>query len=367
MTLLFMDGFDTKDVAAKWALLADGTGVTSFTSSTRFGTGYAFSPDLSSGNAHTYGYVQNFTAASHVFVGAAIKAVLLSGQIYGPAFHVLAGDGGTTFHLFLVASSTGALQVWRGDGHTSTNDGSYHWIPNGTMLATTGPGVINANWHYVELGATLNASTGTAVVKVDGTQVISFTGNTKNGGTNSTIDMLGYFFLNNLNGFSNQAPSGGPIVDDLYICDSAGGVNNTFLGDVRVQTLLPGGAGSSTQFTPTGSGTNYLNVNEVPDNPATYNGSATSGQRDTYAMDNLVSGTGTIFAVQQVMSAFKTGAGSGSLKGAQKSGATVSYGATRSLGTSAVTYLDVFETNPASSAAYTSTEVDALEAGAEVV
>lgn len=364
MTLLFMDGFDTKDLAAKWTLLATGSGTTTLTSSTRFSSGYAFT---TSASVSSYGYTKSFTAASQVFVGAAIKAPVIAGQNYGPTFHVLAGDSGATWHLFLTVSSLGAVQVWRGDGHIADDGGSFHWAPHGTMLAASSNGVLDSNWHYVELGATINSSTGTAQVYVDGVQVINLTGaNTKNGGTNNSIDTLGYFYLQYSTFTSVSA--GAPTVDDLYVCNSSGSSpTNTFLGDVRVQTLLPTGAGTNTQLTPTGSGSNYANVNEVPDNPATYNGSATSGQHDTYAMGDLAAGTGTIYAVQQVMSAFKSNSGAASLKAAQLISGTLYYGATRTLGSSPTTYCDMFELNPDTSAAYTATIVNALEAGAEVV
>jgi hypothetical protein len=37
-------------------------------------------------------------------------------------------------------------------------------------------------------------------------------------------------------------------IDDLYVCDSTGSTNNTFLGDVRVDTVRPIGAGNYSEF-----------------------------------------------------------------------------------------------------------------------
>lgn len=356
-----MDGFDAEDTMAKWVFtttFTSGAGLAPvFTSSTRFGTGFAVTnTSITPPSTSVIRITKSFTASSQIFVGAAIKSPIQASQTFSTPFHVLLGDTATTAHLYLVNTTAGAIRLYRGDGTTVSFVTTF--TPGGTLLATSAAGVMDANWHYVEMSATLNATTGTVVVKVDGTQVISFTGNTKNGGTSTNIDAVIY----------QDMAWGATTIDDLYICNSAGSApTNTFLGDCRVQTCMPNGAGTSTQFTPTGSGTNYLNVNDVPDSTSTFNSDSTPGHRDTYAMANLASGTGTVFAVQQVMSALKTGAGSASLKAAQLSGATVSYGATRSLGTAAAAYADVFETNPATSATWTVADVNGLEAGAEVV
>ncbi len=353
MTFLFMDGFDVQDTTTKWINSMSGPqNPPTFTASTRFGAGYAMQVPGTGNVGERYYVTRSFTASAHAFVGAAVKPVFTSGQ-HVP-FFILGSDNSATCHLYLNITSLGAVGLWRGDGRSLS--------PSGTLLGTSANGVVSTDWHYMELGAVISDTVGAAVVKVDNSTVITFSGDTRNGGTSTDLDTLVHFA--GKTDTSTVMPSA--ILDDLYICNALGGVNDTFLGDMRIQTCSPSGAGSSTALTPTGSGTNYLNVNEVPDDTATYNGSATPGDRDTYALANLASGTGTIYAVQQVMTAFKTGAGSASLKAAQKSGATVSYGATQSLGTSPAVYLDVFETNPATSAAYTATEVNALEAGAEV-
>ena len=371
MTLLFMDGFDTQDTTTKWVVTTSlgGSPTPTWSASTRFGTGYCVSMPVT--NANYYYQLQAvITASAHVFLGAAVKTGIASGQNYSPPFHMLLGDSGATCHLYLVASTLGSLQLWRGDGRTIATSGAPYtaYGPNGTMLASTANGVIDAGWHYIELGATIDSSTGTATVCMDGATVLTFTGNTRNGGTLVNIDTImqasaGFLDVHDL----VNVGIGSIIMDDLYIANSAGSVNNTLLGDVRVQTLAPTGAGSSTGLTPTGSSSNYANVNEVPDSTATYNASSVSGTRDTYAMADLVSTSASVFGVQQTSVMFKSDAGAATMKAAQKSGATVSYGATRTLSTSPMLYRDMFEINPATSAAYTTSEVNALEAGAEVV
>ena len=330
MTMLFVDSFDAKDGVTKWPTFG---GTTSSTTRFSFGSSMLCADD-------TVPARQTFPAASQLFIGFAHRNDSNSGSNTA-AFLLLYGDSSTTLHLNLRLSGT-QLQLFRG----------------ATQIAAVSSVILPATWNYIEMSGTVDSTTGSAVVKINGTAVISFTGNTKAGGTNNTIDGIA------LNG---QHGGGNTYFDDLYICNSSGSTNNTFLGDCRAELLLPSGAGTSTQFTPTGSSNNWQNVNDVPDSTSTYNSDATAGHRDTYAMGDLIAGTGTIFAVQQVMAAFKTGAGTASLKAAQLSGATVSYGATRSLGTSPAVYADMFETNPATSVAWTASDVNNIESGAEVV
>lgn len=363
MTLLFVDGFDAQDTARKWSIITNGTGTISWTNSTRLGSGYAAQFSRSSTGV-VYGIQRNFTAASHIFLGAAIQHGRIPGQPYSPAFHVLLGDGGTTAHLYLVVNSVGALQLWRGDGRLAAVPGGAY-APNGTMIASSAAGLVDTNWHYIEIGATIDPAAGTATVQFDGTTAITFTGNTKNGGTNSSIDAVCYQGLNG-NYFGSYTDLGSPIVDDLYIANSSGSVNNSFLGDVRIQTLMPNADGTFTQWTPTGSSSHYQNVDEVPDNTATFNASSTSGQTDTYALTNTLPGTGTIFGVQQVTTAAKSDSGSASLIPVLlMPDSTMCYGATRLLGTSWTTYEDLYEKNPDGTVAWTTTVLDGMQAGVQ--
>jgi hypothetical protein len=330
MALLFMDGFDASDAALKWVSI----GTPTFATTTRFGTGKAMNPQASQTPTRA------FPASSQVYVGAAVS-VASFGAVRD--IFTLLGDTATTAHLVLnTSASGGSLELRRG----------------ATTLAVSAVGVLPAStWVYLEMSATIADTGGTCVVRVNGVEVINFTGDTKNAGTNSTIDALRLASNTGANVYS---------YDDLYLCDSTGSTNNTFLGDVRVQTLLPTGVGASTQFTPS-VGSNWDNVNDTPYVSTTYNSSATAGQRDTYAMSDLLSGTGTVFGVQDNILALKSDAGAASIKAALKSGATVYYDSTVALGTALGAFAAaVRETDPATSAAWTPTNVNALEFGAEV-
>ena len=104
--------------------------------------------------------------------------------------------------------------------------------------------------------------------------------------------------------------SSGMNFDDLYVCDSAGSTNNGFLGDCRIDTIYPSGAGNYTQFTPS-TGSNYTCVDETAPNTTDYVDGATVGDRDSYALGNLSAlSSQTVYGVQVNAAILKDDAGS---------------------------------------------------------
>lgn len=340
MALLWIDGFDIADMSIKYSGTSSATGSQSTTTTTRFNTGRHFST-----NGVNQFIKKTITPASKVITGFAFAGQ--TGQINSNvSFLVVYGDTGATAHLSLRLLSDGSVRLHLGDA--------------GTVLATSAPLSLRAvgKWSYIELSGTVADSGGRAIVRVDGVTVIDFTGDTKNGGTSTAIDTV------RLQGDYTVDCT---FFDDWYICDGTGVVNNDFLGDVRVQTLLPTGAGSSTQLTPTGVANNWDNVNDNPANTGTYNSDSVSGHRDTYAMADLNAYTGTVFGVQDVIMANRSDSGAANIKAALRSGGTVYYDATQNLGTSVSAYAAALrEADPATSAAWTVANVNALEFGAEI-
>lgn len=357
MALLYMDGFDVQDASLRWAQ----TGVASdytYAVATRLGSGKAVTINTTSTNTSS-SMIKGFPASASVYVGAAIQVGLeVDTGTNNPTANLFGiyTDSGATGHVYIRRLNTNTIAVYRGDPAAGSL-GS----PSGTLIASSPASTLDGNWHYIELYVTIHDTTGRVTVKVDGTTVIDFTGDTRNGGTSTNIDAVRFRtgkYLSNNNSVIT--------IDDLYVCDITGTINNTFLGDVRVQTLLPNAAGSSTQLAPTGSANNWANVNEVPFNNATYNASGTVGQLDLYGLSDLTAGTNSIMGVQTVAHMQKSDAGTANAKVAVKSGGTVYYDTTRSLGTSATGYTQVRETDPATSVAWTVSAANSLEAGMEV-
>lgn len=153
---------------------------------------------------------------------------------------------------------------------------------------------------------------------------------------------------------------------DFYICDQSGAVNNNFLGDVAVYTVLPDAAGSNTTWTPL-SGANYTNVNEAASNGDTsYNYSSTLNNRDTFSLANLTSLGGTVFGVAESIIVRKTGSKMTGVKATLKSGVTYGQGTEAILGTGYQLFQSIFQTDPNTAGSWTETTVNALEAGIEL-
>ena len=331
MALLLMDGFDIGDTAVKWPQSAQGG---SSSTTTRFGTGRSFLL-----NNFVYQLYKVVTTSTTLYMGAAVRISAADTNV----FMGLGADWQTspfTHHNLRITGNT-TLALYTGN----------------TLLTTyTHTSAFPGGWFYFELGGTLATSGGTAIVRIDGATVINFTGNTKSGGTSTSFDHV------TLKGDN----SGGKYVDDVYVCDGTGSSPyNTFLGEVRVHSITPSAAGSSTQWTPD-TGSNYARVNEIPYSASNYIQSSTVGQRDTYTMTDLPANTGTVLAVQNNIMAKKTDATVVGVKTALKSGASVYYGSTYNLSSNDTVYSDLRTTDPNTATAWTSAGVNALEAGIEV-
>ncbi|HEY5785862.1 MAG TPA: hypothetical protein VIT65_13895 [Microlunatus sp.] len=333
MSLLFIDGFDAGDFATKYTTIGSGAGTTA---TTRFSTGLSFYYSGAAGGSTLLR--KDFAASAKVVLGFAYRASGFNDSQPLLAFY---GDAGATPHTGLRIMASGAVALYR----------------SSTQIAISAAGVCQANaWHYIEMSATVSDTVGVVTAKVDGTQVVTFTGDTKNAGTATTLDRVD--FLNS---------AGLMYFDDLYLCDGLGAAPwNDFLGDMRVQTIRPTAAGSQTDLTPVGSANNWDTVNESPPSITDYNYSATVGARDLYAMGDIAAATNGVLGVQLVSVAHKTDSATRSVKNLVKVGSTVYASAAKVLAVSATPTLTVHQVNPATSAAWTVSEVNAIETGVEV-
>lgn len=237
----------------------------------------------------------------------------------------------------LAISSGGMLQLYRGT----------------TLLATATTALPINTWAYLEARLTIADSGGVFEARLNESVVVTFTGDTKQSATLSTANRI--YFVGR--GSKNA-------LDDLYICDGTGAVNNGYLGDCRVDALKPVGPGAYTEFTPQGAANNWDGVDEVPyDTDATYNATNVIGKRDSFDCSNLAAITGAIAGVQLAIMARKDDAGSRSLRSLTRVGGADYEGATIPVGTDYRYALQVVEQNPATSTAWTDTAVNGAEFG----
>lgn len=128
----------------------------------------------------------------------------------------------------LVCESTGAISLYQGS----------------TVLATTqGPVIVAGNWHFIEVD--FNQGTGAVTVRVDdadatGTPAITATGLSL--GSNHIAQMSF--------GGVNITAQEHSWIDDITVRDASGTINNSWLGDRRVATLLVDANGTAQGWTP---------------------------------------------------------------------------------------------------------------------
>jgi hypothetical protein len=210
-------------------------------------------------------------------------------------------------------------------------------------------------WFYVEFTIKLHDTLGTVTARVNGNVVGTVTGlDTKNAGTKTVFDTV------RVKGMGSSLC----VIDDFYISNDA-----TMLGNIKVETLYPNGDGSVNQWVGSDADSiqNYLLVNEVGAPVLTsYVESSTAGAQDLYTLTDLAAGTGTVRAVCAVAHAIKTDGGARQLKLLAR-GSSVNSSPIRDLGTTPVNQHWTTTVNPETGMAWTRAQVNALQAGVEVV
>lgn len=347
MSLLLLEGFDDgileSSIAGKWTSFQNNNGIS--TTYGRNGKGKWFA-NQTDHNTLTLGSDAHATA----ILGVACRFTSLVTQTnegYFPLrFH---GDSGAITHVAIGILDTGEIQVKRGDSTT--------------LATSSGLGLTTNVWYYIEAKVTVNDTTGAVVVKVNGTEVVNISGvDTRNGGTDGIVSQVRI----GMTGSGSQAsPFHG---DDIYICNGAGTTHNDFLGDGKVETLLPNGNGTYSQLVGSDADSvdNYLLVDEAIPSSADYVGSATDGSKDTYAYANLSDNTRVVKGVQATMYAAKSDTGAKSARQVLRTGAIDYIGSDESLSTTYTASVKVWEQNPNTATAWTGSEVDAAEFGFEV-
>ncbi|QQR69246.1 MAG: hypothetical protein IPI58_00745 [Alphaproteobacteria bacterium] len=340
MALRFMDGFDHYTTTASY-----GYKYSTYTVSAAPSTGRRSGSAAARLGNYGGDYIQKVMDDQTTWiVGFAYKREA-AGNSELPLVQLKDSTGSVQSGLYMHCSD-GLLRLWRGD--------------MSTLLATSSSAIPLNTWCYIELKTFINDTTGTLELRVNGTTVATYTGDTKQSSslnTARTIRLAGGVYSSSYYGF----------IDDLYVCDGAGTTNNDFLGDCRVDTLYPNGVGNSAQFTPTGSSANWENVKDTTiDEDTTNNASATSGQIDSFAFGDLSNLGSSVFGVQNNLVAKKDDAGTRTMRSVTRIGGTNYESADYSLGTTYLDYVQLQEQNPATAVAWTVDAINGAEFGYKV-
>ena len=340
MALLFLDGVDHYDSSAEMARKWDTVDIASIqTTGGRFGGGAVrliLNDDIE----------KVFTPAATIVCGFGVLLEQL--QDVGNA-QILRFNNSGTVHVTISITPQGGFLVERSTG---------------SFLGQTAGDILHGGvWHYIEVLVFISNTVGVVTIQVDGAQVDSFTGlDTRNGGL-AQIDRIRWDYAG---GTSNVMD-----LDDFYILDTSGSPpQDTFLGDIRIDTIFPDADGNYTEFTttnPASPTTHWDKVEEPAVDTASFNETTTANQRDTFTMANLNAITNqTIFGLQQVSHAQDT-AGTSNFRNILRISGSDFNGATQALlnGTDAF-YLEIWPLDPnAGPGAWVESVINGIESGYE--
>lgn len=252
-------------------------------------------------------------------------------------------DVNATPHITLSVRTTGQIFVTRGGF-------------SGTVLGeSSGPVLVANAWQHIEIKTKIHATLGTVEVRVDGVPKITLTGqNTANSGILTTAQVA----------FNGKATGLGASINayikDFITWDDQGSSNNDFLGTCQVVTLTPNGDNSFNWTASTGT-TGYNLIDEAPPNDDTDYISAdnTPPAASSFNLTNLPVDVTSVKGLMTMVRARKTDGGDGNVQVSMLSSASTANGADRPITVAYTYWMDVFETDPATSGAWTPVAVDA--------
>lgn len=358
MAVRFVDGFDhysassedTTTMLKKWTgyVTANPVGYTCLTDSSQARSLGGQCLQISNQNATLYKTCVPNEAT--VIIGAAIRwssAPITSSQ----SGYLLVTDGASE-QVSLRGDGAGHLQICRG-----TPGGG------GAILAVSTNTITLGVWYYVEMKVTVDSSAGVIELRVNGSNTgwIPSTGSLN---TQQTANS----YANGV-GFTAVTGGGGAYynLDDLYVADTTGGVNDDFLGPQVVQVLKPMGAGNYAQWSPN-FGANYGNVSDAfPDGDQTFNENSTPGNNDSFLFEDVFIASGAISAIQHVIYARQDAGAQRTIAPLQRSSSVDYIGTNFNLAGSYVYYLDVDDVNPDTGAAWDVAGLNDAEFGYDLV
>jgi hypothetical protein len=352
MSAVFCDGFDTyASYGEKWTVI----GGTADPSHVRIDTVAARNGGQSlgiTGNANTaVGRVFPSGASATCFFHVAMRRTSGPGQAANALVQAITARSNNT------ALAHASLRFFN-DGNIDVRLGDYNGaFPIGSTLVGVTP---VDTWFHIGWRITVHDSLGSLTIWYNGTQIYTISNvDTQASPTYPTIDSISFYG-------HGGTPAGTAYqrFDDLVVLNSAGSINNSYLGDVAVITLRPSGAGDRTELTPVGGATNWDNVNEPVHTGLDYNASDTVGQGDLYALENLPASVGVSF-VQHSSYARKDTTAAKSLAHLIKVGGVEYAQSAVALSQSFVQVSNVIEQNPAGGA-WSSNVLNSAQIGVEV-
>lgn len=333
MTILFADGFEDSSEADY---------PSTNTSIGAAGTGRRGGKSLAIGSSASANEIFPVPGSpTTLFAHVAVNPQTSTGAFLG--FNEAGGN-----HVMLYRASDGMISAYR----ASTSN----------LLGSSAAGVMPVSaYTSVQVKVVIHDTTGSVEVRLNGsaTPIINVTNvDTRNSGTGVVTAVM----LGGMSGFG----IGTSNHDDLVVWDTTGSENNTWLGDLRVDSIMPTADGDTTTMTTSSGSDHYALVDEVPASGTDYVQSGTPGNKDLYQLADLSHTPASIYAVLVAGSLLKDDAGTREVAFVLKSSSTESDSANMAPSTASLRYTKVWNTDPNGNITWTKSAVDALQAGVKV-
>lgn len=267
--------------------------------------------------------------------------------------------GGGASDTLIIGRDRAGSQLFRLEHNTSGDLKAYNQ-PN-AQVGSTASAVLSAGstWYWIEMKVVLGsgAANGSIEVQVNGSTVI---GPVTSIDTNNGNDLSHIFFA---------GTAGDSRFDDVVIMDGTGTGMNGFLGDSKIDAMIPNGDGSEVDWAAS-AGSDYQCVDDglaVSDDDTTYVSSATATDKNEFQMSNFADNPTAVHCVQIRTRARKTDAGNRGYRAYLLSGGSTGNGTSLGLTPEYCWRRNgVFSRNPNGSALWTKSTINALQVGIEV-
>lgn len=233
-----------------------------------------------------------------------------------------------------------------------------------TQLSISSGGVWTEDtWHYFELKILIAGGTGGSYnLRIDDTSVTSGSGVNTLQSASLPVQFIQW---NGYDAASDDTPAKEAQIDDIYVIDTTGGINDDFLGsDTTVVFKAPTSDGTTNDFTPQTGVDNYAMVDENPAAAADYNDGATNGDIDEYGFD-AVDQAGIYGVKVESHVQVDTEGRQRAFRHRCRSGATVGNGSDKAVADD-VNEFEIFEVDPNTSSLWVKADLNSAEFGVEV-
>ena len=329
MAIFFMDGFDHYPNGDLYKVWTSKTGGDAYLTGNykRTGSQCAFTSNGS--------LTKNIVQKSTIVVGCYFT---LEQSQWGPTAANILG---------LMDNGTAQITIQR------DSDGGFSVLRNGTLLGTSTEKNLfrHAAGVHLAIKVVFDNSVGSVEVRINNRTKLTL----------SNIDTVATAnaYCNSVHLIGSYA--NGCYFDDVYFDDA------DFIGDAKIHTLLPNGAGATTSWDPS-TGANYTCVDEAQNNGDTdYISTLTVDEIDTYTYDNLTPTEGIIYAVQQWLKGRKDDAGNRTVAPICRPVSTDRIGDNFDLYDAYLFKNQLMTVNPEDSAAWEIADVNGCEFGVKLI